>query len=726
MVVNCAEFHPDQYFETVPLLKNRRGNPSGKRRHYMGLTTAFDIETTVLDDYKQSVMYIWQWQFGEDYTVIGRTWDEFLDLLDRVKKCLPSERWLVVYVHNLSYEFQFLKGIYAFMPSDVFALNSRKILKCDMMGCFEFRCSYRLTNMNLSDFTKKMNVTHQKLSGEEFDYTQKRYPWTTLTDRELEYCTNDVLGLVEAINALMARDEDTLQTIPLTSTGYVRRNAKRAMRQGDTHHAFVGSILPDWEQYKALHEAFRGGNTHANRFYSGDIIENVHSADESSAYPYVLCNCEFPMTAFVPIDHSDLNMEYITRCMTIRHKALLLRVGIKNLRLRDPFWGCPYISKDKSRNIHKGVDTEDNGRLLSADYLELTITDLDLRIILDEYEGEMIFLQGWYSSYKKLPEELVKEVIKYYKDKTELKGVKGQEVYYDKAKALLNALYGMMAQNPVKYEQIFKQVGDFDTPLSQIMSDFSLSDEEKKAKIEALGKEILEKSNKKAFLAYQWGVWTTAHSRFCLEKGLRIIHETNGADFVYCDTDSLKYTGSVDWTKYNTDRIAECMQSGSYATDPKGIVHYMGVFESEDNKETGYAYRYFKTMGAKKYAYREKEVEQRKETLYLGEKEYKYLQIGEFVHCTIAGVSKKKGGKELEKHGGLQAFKEGFIFKDAGGTMAVYNDDPEIEMVVIDGHKLPITANVAILPSEYTLGITGEYERILKFAKNYLENPYVI
>ena len=78
MVVNCAEFHPEEYFQSVPLLKNRRGNPSGKKRHYMGLTTAFDIETTVLDEYEQSVMYIWQWQFGEDYTVIGRTWEDFL------------------------------------------------------------------------------------------------------------------------------------------------------------------------------------------------------------------------------------------------------------------------------------------------------------------------------------------------------------------------------------------------------------------------------------------------------------------------------------------------------------------------------------------------------------------------------------------------------------------------------------------------------------------------
>ena len=686
MVVKCADFQPEHYFKNCPKVKNRKGNPAGKKRHYIGITTAFDIETTLIDDIEQSVMYIWQWQFGEDYTVIGRTWEEFIDLQGRVKKSIPADYWLVVYVHNLSYEFQFLKGIYQFTPDDIFAVASRKLIKCDMLGCFEFRCSYKLTNMSLKQFTTRMKVKHTKLSGEEFDYSVKRYPWTELSDEELEYCVNDVLGLVEAINALMARDGDTLQTIPLTSTGYVRRNAKRAMREG-IHHNFVYSILPDYETYKALREAFRGGNTHANRYYAGDIVEGVHSADRSSSYPAVMCNCEFPMTEFVPILPKDLNKDYISRCITIRHKALLLRIGIKNLALRDRFWGCPYLSKDKCRNIHKAIDTEDNGRILEAEYLETTVTDIDLKIIMEEYTGQIIFLQGWYSSYKKLPQALINEVIKYYKDKTELKGVAGQEIFYDKAKALLNSLYGMMAQDPVKHSLIFQQLGDWeedDTP----------------------DEELLGKSNKRAFLAYQWGVWVTAHSRDALERGIRLVHDTEGADFVYCDTDSVKYTGSVDWTGYNTDRIAECLESGSYATDPSGVTHYMGVFETEDLKDTGYAYRYFKTLGAKKYAYVERE--------------------GEGVHCTIAGVNKKKGGSELDEHGGLSAFEEGFVFRKAGGTQAVYNDNPPMDHVDIDGKRLAITANVAILPSEYTLGITGEYERIIKYSKNYLYNPYII
>lgn len=739
MVVKCADFKPEQYFKDCPLLKNRKGNPAGKKRHYMGITTAFDIETTLLEQERQSIMYIWQWQFSTDITVIGRTWEEFIDLQQRIKAVLPEDRWLVVYVHNLSYEFQFLKGIYSFQNSDIFATGSRKLLKCDMWGKFEFRCSYKLTNMSLKDFTAKMRVEHQKLSGEDFNYSVKRYPWTPISEEELEYCVNDVLGLVEAVNALMARDGDTLQTIPLTSTGYVRRNAKRAMRNG-IHHSFVYSILPDFEQYKALKEAFRGGNTHANRYYAGDIVDDVHSADRSSSYPAVMCNCEFPMSMFTSILKKDLNEDYIKRCITIRHKALLLRVRLTNVVLKDKYWGCPYLTNDKCRNIIrpcytvdglKDMVNADNGRILSADSLETTITDVDLRIIGSEYDCQIYFLEGWYASYKKLPQPLIDEVIKYYKEKTELKGVKGQEIYYDKAKALLNSLYGMLAQDPCKARIIFQQEGDWEDEISKITTDEEGNKhpptEEEKEQIKELEMSILGKNNEKAFLCYQWGVWVTAWSRLMLEEGIRIVHETEGADFIYCDTDSVKYRGTVDWTGYNALRIAECRESGAYATDPSGVTHYMGVFENEDRKDTGYAYKHFKTLGAKKYAYVEKDVEMWKETVKIGESEYTYKKIGTGrTHCTIAGVNKKKGGAELDKHGGLLAFEEGFTFREAGGTMAVYNDNPAIKEVYVEGHTLPITSNVAILPSEYKLGITGEYERILKFARGYLDNPFVI
>lgn len=63
----------------------------------------------------------------------------------------------------------------------------------------------------------------------------------------------------------------------------------------------------------------------------------------------------------------------------------------------------------------------------------------------------------------------------------------------------------------------------------------------------------------------------------------------------------------------------------------------------------------------------------------------------------------------------LENFREGFVFYEAGGTENVYNDDPPLKHITIDGHRLDITSNVAIFPSTYTLDQTIEYKRLINF-----------
>lgn len=109
--------------------------------------------------------------------------------------------------------------------------------------------------------------------------------------------------------------------------------------------------------------------------------------------------------------------------------------------------------------------------------------------------------------------------------------------------------------------------------------------------------------------------------------------------------------------------------------------------------ETEQTYHEFKTWGAKKYG-------------------YNYEQGGK-TYITIAGVVKKKGGEELDKYGGLDAFKPGFVFVEAGGTESIYNDNIDLE-IEVDGKKLRITDNVAIKDSTYELGLSAEYKRLLE------------
>ena len=659
MIYNVDTFDYSIIGET-PCQKRRPGN-QGKRenkRKYKNLFCAFDIESTNHPDLEQAVMYIWQCQI-EEYTIIGRYWSEWILFCERLCMQLKQDEYIMMYVHNLSYEFSFMKGIYSFTPEEVFCIQPRKVLKCEMMDHIEFRCSYLLTNMNLATFTKKMGVK-QKLSGDEYDYSVIRYPWTELTDKELEYCITDVKSLVEALKVYFSIENDIFYTIPLTSTGFVRRNCKEAMRH--FNRGELKNMLPDYDIYVLLKQAFRGGNTHANRYYVNEIQENVSSYDRVSSYPDVMINELFPMSPW--IRENDINIERACRKIFKQKRACLMRISFKNIRLKDPMDGCPYIPKHKCRNLAHHYN--DNGRILWADYLEISLTDIDFKIILQQYDFDAAGIHDFYHCrYGRLPKPLRDVVKKYDQDKTELKNVEGQELFYMLSKAKLNSIYGMTVQDICKRNILYED--------DSFKFDDELSDQE-----------LYDKTIQKAFICYAWGVWICARAR----EQLQLAIDMTGDNFVYCDTDSVKFIddGSVSFDKYNKSRKQDSIKNGGVATDRTGKEYYLGLYDYEGT------YKRFITMGAKKYAYED--------------------ESGQ-LHITVAGCGKSKGAKELASRGGIDAFQEGFTFYEAGGTESIYNDIREPIKVNIDGNSLLITSNVFIKKSTYTLGVTGEYKRIL-------------
>lgn len=645
-------------FSKLNNVKKPRGNRGTKRRKiYKDIICAFDIETTTITN-DNAIMYVWQFQVGDKFTVIGRTWDDFINFIKRIKKEL-SQSWLVVYVHNLSFEFSFLKGIYQFKEEEVFCISGRKVLKAEMFELLELRCSYYQNNTNLDTLAKQWGKT-RKESGKKFDYSKKRYPWTILTRKERKYIQADVVALVEAMQGKLNYFNDTLYTIPLTATGYVRREVKRVMKK--FNYIQLQELLPDGEITKRLVNAFRGGNTHANRYYSGKVVNKVNTWDISSAYPSAQVIEQFPMGPW--LDYKDpraFTLDKVLELMTAGYSTLMevsfINIGLKGLN--SSLWGNPYLSRHKCQ-LEGGI--YDNGRVLFASYLRTTITDIDLKIILNEYQfDDIIFNSLAVSKYGELPKVLTDYTIELFRQKTILKGIEEKEVEYRLSKERINSIYGMSVTNPLK-DDIKYINGEF----RRIVIDYN---------------ERIEKENKKAFQSYAWGVWITAHTRYKLEQALNII----GPTYIYCDTDSIKYEGRKSLNKLNKELIIKAENKGAYADDSKGIRHYMGVFE----KEAGYSK--FKTLGAKRYAY-----------------EYPDGSKG----ITVSGVNKKLGVTELWSRGGLKAFNDGFVFTLAGGTESVYNDKVN-KLINLDGREFRLTDNVCIKNSTYTLGLTGEYLRII-------------
>ncbi len=290
----------DAYRKNCKTLRNRRGVT------YYNVDAAFDIETTniqarrlkdkhgktVKEGYDYAYMYHWQFCI-HDKVVFGRTWEEFQRFIHAMCESwdLSENRVLVVYVHNLAFEFQFIRNF--FQWSDIFARKKHKPIKALAKCGIEFRCSYTLSNMSLEKFCENTpGIRHPKLA-ETYDYEAIRYPDTPMNVDDLCYCYNDVAGLCECIQYLLK--EDTILSIPMTSTGYVRRDFRKAMQSNPKNKTQFRRNRLTPELYTLLKDAFRGGDTHANYLYTDEVVKNVHSYDEASAYPGVMMRKRFPM-----------------------------------------------------------------------------------------------------------------------------------------------------------------------------------------------------------------------------------------------------------------------------------------------------------------------------------------------------------------------------------------------------------------------------------------------
>ena len=678
MIASIHDINILDKLKQYPILKKK---PKAKKhsaafRNIIDVVTAFDIETTTIHlplvagqkQNSHAFMYVWQFQL-DDITIMGRTWEECFTLFNSLAEaCLAIQKeqglstipLLIIWVHNLAYEFTFLSGIYPFVNDECFFRDVRKPIYCRMYQCLEFRCSYIQTNMSLSHLTKQLKV-EEKLSGQKYNYNKIRYPSTPLSEYEKAYCARDVQSLVECMRVKMRNDGDTLQTIPLTSTGYVRRDCIAAI---SPLYMNIKDILPSEPEYRLLRKAFRGGNTHASRKTSGHILRNVYSYDMSSCYPAQQLTKKFPMSPWKFIN--DRNVYNRVEMMIGLGYAVVGLYQFRKLRLKRRVT-IPYLSLARTQSYGFMLD---NGRILEADYCEVALTEVDMQIVLNQYTFDAVQIDTAMVAQKHyLPDEYREVIKRYYRNKTMLKGTTDpEELYqYAKSKEKLNGIYGMSAQDPIhadiKYEDGLYIRSDYDS-------------------VE------VEKVLKSAKFPYSWGVYTTAYARAALQEAIDLAEQK----MVYCDTDSVKVSGKLDLSALNKKRQTLAAEQGAYADDPNGNRHYMGVFELDG------IYDRFVTCGAKRYAY----------------------ETNGHLSITVSGVSKAVNEETgvpfaVEELKCLENFKEGFIWSKAAGTMAVYNDDDNFDLVDDEtGEIIHIGKNVALIPTTYEMTYAQDYKRLLK------------
>ncbi|MBO5926474.1 MAG: hypothetical protein J6Q38_02820, partial [Clostridia bacterium] len=436
-----------------------------KGREYFNVSASFDIEATSFyeGEEKRGIMYAFV--FGLNGKVIfGREWEDLIDICKTLQKAygLNEKKILPVYIHNFSYEFQFIARRFKWL--EIFATDQRKPVRALTQYGIEFRDSYILSGQGLEGTAKDLTKYKiLKLKGD-LDYSLLRHSKTKLLPREWHYVENDGLTLMAFIQEEIERNYNNITFIPMTKTGYVRKYMRaECYHAGQKGHGSRRKVKTnDYEEYRAIMkrltltsveylravEAFQGGFTHANNFNVGLIFNNVASYDLTSAYPSVMVLERFPMGKGQHLE--TYTPEEIKNKLKLY--ACVFRVkfwGIKSL-----FKGDNFISFSKCRNC-KNVKL-DNGRIMKADYFETTITNIDLDIYRAFYTFEKIEIYDlYYYPRDYLPKNFIKGVLGLYADKTKLKGVEGMEAELMLKKGLLNSAYGMCVTSLLQPETLF-------------------------------------------------------------------------------------------------------------------------------------------------------------------------------------------------------------------------------------------------------------------------------
>lgn len=622
------------------------GKVKSKGKSYWNFPCSFDIETTSYYDNGEKRATMYAYVIGINGRVfVGRTWDEFRNRIWTIEDefGLGKDTYIVVYVHNLSYEFQWIRK--RFYWSKVFSLDERKVVYAESDEGLLFKCSYILSNYSLAKVGENLvKYKREKMVGD-LDYNLLRGSTTPLTEKEWRYIYHDGLVVMAYIQEEIERNGD-ITSIPNTSTGYVRNDRKKACLHDSTdkekdklqyqyYHGLRTRLKRTPDEYKLARFLFAGGFTHANFRNAGKTFDNVWSMDFTSSYPAVMVMEKFPMTKG---NRVKVNNEEELRQLSNKYLRIFT---CRFTNLRSKYAGDHYLSLSKCMAKPDNV-LVDNGRIISCDSCVTARTNIDYGTMQISYSWDKREIGKCYIYVPDyLPTCFVKELLGFYVAKTSLKGVAGKEVEYLHGKAKLNSCYGRCVTD-ISRDEILYEDNEWSTDKKDIDKD-------------------IEKYNKSKvrFISYLWGVFVTAYARRNLWTAIKEL----GDDYIYSDTDSVKYLNHEKhqhyFDEYNKTVRKKLERARTKHKLPwemvepstiKGEKKLIGVWDFDGS------YKRFKTLGAKRYRV-----------------EYPDGKMG----ITIAGVSKKSGMDYLRwKYKTNDAIFEAFD-KELRFPSVYYTDDGE-------------------------------------------------
>ena len=650
-------------------LKYRIGLKEHDRNRDMKLANViitFDTETSKLkpnpyiesiDKYIAVPNYVVTWSVCIRYehsnivTLYGFTPTEMAECLDKIQKAIDMN--LIIYAHNLSYDWQFTKHalfkVWGY-PTDFLATKTHNPINIKFKNGVQLRDSYILAQRSLEKWTEDLNVEHKKAVGK-WDYNKIRTQHEEYTEDELEYTAFDVVGLAECIDKIKEMwlgEDGFLSKMPYTATGKIRADLMKHIDTLDIREdakAHFKKLTFDYDRYQNIEHMYHGGYTHANRFHVGELVKDeIIAYDFASSYPYCMIAKKFPCSKFkknVKLEGVVLSelLEKMPKDYTVIGTVIITNGCVcDNVQM-------PYLQESKCHYQLYKADVNvivDNGRVLEwTGDIAIDCTDISMRILEEQYEydeaivtnvriAKMDYLPNWFRDF----------VWQKWQAKCELKG--GDPVLYAIAKSEVNSLYGMCVQKAVQ-DDIVEDYETGEYCINPIKDDELLENTIEQIQYEkAIKKYRQYQLRETKILPYIWGVYITEWAVFSLFEMGKL-----AGTWLYSDTDSCY---GIDWNnekleEYNKSRIQELERSGYGVVTANGKDFYLGVAELDG------IYSEFVTLGCKRYCARYSD---------------KWKKCPNEIKLVVSGVPKinKETGESAKEwlKDDLSNFKKGFVF----------------------------------------------------------------
>lgn len=514
---------------------------------------------------------------------------------------------VITLIHNASYDLSylipyFMRDLPYYQGEDSQGIieGVNKFLSYQQ-GAFEWRCTYRLSNMSLAKWSKELDVKDKKKIGL-YDYEKIIYQDQKLTADEQTYDKYDILSLEQCYEANNLYHGDDITTAPLTFTGYVRRELRKACRADRYYRSkyFTKNKL-DAELYYAYLKSYAGGMTHNNRMYKSTVIESGKSyqyfdqniyvpiighSDFKSHYPsQMVCYPYFPigrpgLIYDISDDPNEFTIDEILDYFPDYSTMSVIR--FYDAELIDKKISIPFMQFSKCYNGSFNKKRIDNGRViyLHGEWI-MYVDNLTLQILYEQYDLKYEVLKVWAMKNGYLPKPIIDTVNKFFKGKSDKKNIvhdlidqfgklypKTLSANFDlsQTKTALNSIYGCTATNPLRFNYQINNNLEF-----SIKDNYGTLEEIQ----EGLDKFYYGRNN---FLAYQFGCTVTSLARFELYEFCKAI----GYDkILYVDTDSAFYIKDDQTTEAIKKLNEEKRKRAKSVILDNGKEEYYDSFEPE-------------------------------------------------------------------------------------------------------------------------------------------------